>query len=208
MSFPPSVLERAADHKLGDPVRVFDGRSGVRRVLAKVSARYRAVYLFTGGFVLEARGERAAYTWDDLGPVTVSGVRDAARSPTRLRFAVGTADGELTLGPELPDVRDLGERVLAEVTARVLPGQLARIRDGETVRIGPFEVGPDGVAKEGERVAWDDVVDVGMDNGVVYVGTRGEARRLSAIAARTPNAIVLVQLCRTLAASGSNSLES
>ncbi|MFD0852259.1 hypothetical protein ACFQ07_08500, partial [Actinomadura adrarensis] len=79
---------------------------------------------------------------------------------------------------------------------------------GETVRIGPFEVGPYGVAKEGERISWDHVVEAGMDNGVVFVGTRDESRRLSAIAARTPNAIVFVQLCRTLGASGSNSLGS
>jgi hypothetical protein len=208
MSFPPAVLERASDHKLGDPERVFAARTGVRRALGRLSSRRKAVYLFTGGFVLAERGRRTAYAWDELTSVTVSGVRDAASSPTRFRFAVSTPDGEITLGPELPDVRDLGERVLAEVTGRLLPGQLARVRAGERVRMGAFALDRDGVEKEGERLSWNEVTESGVDNGIVFVGGRGGARRLSAIAARTPNAIVFVELCRTLGAGGSNSLES
>ncbi|WP_395108615.1 DUF6585 family protein [Actinomadura sp. SCN-SB] len=256
MSFPPSILERAVERKLGEPVRAFDGRASLWRALtwtglfglaglvlvptavtamvvgragvgsvavlgvaaqavavpwlarkglilagpADLRARNKTVYLFACGLILRAGGERPAYRWEDLASVTVSGVRDGAQGPTRYRFAVSAADGrEIVFGPELPGVRALGERVAAEVTGRVLPDRLARVRAGESVRMGPFTLGPDGVEKEGERLSWADVVKVGVDNGVVYVGTRDEAHRLSAIASRMPNAIAFVQVCRTLA---------
>ncbi|GAA3968207.1 hypothetical protein GCM10023085_58290 [Actinomadura viridis] len=255
MSFPPSVLDRAADRDLGDPVRAFDGRAGLRRALvwaglsvlaglallatlagslaagraepalaaailtiaylaaaprvveaiggrpSELRARNTAVYLFTGGFVLETGRETAVHPWDELVSVTASGVRHAAQGRTRYRFLVGTVDGrEIRLGDELPDVRELGERVAAEVTRRVLPAQLARVRAGEPVRVGPFTVDADGVAKEGERVPWPAVGEVGADNGVVYVHSRDELRSLTAIAARMPNAVAFVQLCHRLAA--------
>jgi hypothetical protein len=188
-----AVAYAGAVARIGRPGGVLVGPAGLL-------ARNKAVYLFTGGFVLDARGDRAIFRWDDLVSVTVSGVRDATQSRTRYRFAVITMDGrEITLGAELPEVRELGERIAAEVTERVLPDRLARVRAGESVHMGPFTLGPDGVEKEGERLSWSEVVEAGVDNGVVFVGTRDQARRLSAIAARMPNAIAFVQVCRTLA---------
>ncbi|GAA2425933.1 hypothetical protein GCM10010191_42960 [Actinomadura vinacea] len=253
MSFPPSVLERAADRKLGDPVRSFDGRVGLRRALAwtglavlagvvpaalavvllaagravpgvlavllavvgtaaagrfvirpdEMRARNRAVYLFTGGLVLEAGGEPTAFEWDDLVSVSVSGVRHEADGRSRFRFVVVAADGrELRLGEELPEVRELGERVLAEVTGRTLPRLVERVRSGEVVRLGPFAVGPDGVEKEGERLAWPAVAEAGVDNGVVFVRSHDDLASVTAIAARVPNAVAFVELCRHLATVG------
>jgi hypothetical protein len=256
MSFPPSVLERAADRKLGEPVRAFDGRAGLRRVLMwagpavlvgpvlvlvavvllagghpdlgaasavlaaghagavaafarsrgieagrvpeELRARNRAVYLFSGGFVVDTGG---AYEWDDLVSVVVSGVRQATQGRTRYRFVVVAADGsEVVFDRGLPDVRDLGETVLAEVAGRALPRLLDRVRDGESVRMGPFTVGADGVEKEGECLPWPALGEAGVDNGVVYVRTRDDLRSLSAIAAQVPNAVAFVGLCRALAA--------
>jgi hypothetical protein len=113
MSFPPAVLEQASDRKLGEPVRAFDACAGLQRTLTYLLARrggYRAVYLFTGGLVLDERGGgRSPYLWDDLVSVTVSGVQHAERKRTSYRFTVTAADGDqIRLGDELPDVRELG----------------------------------------------------------------------------------------------------
>ncbi|MFC5752252.1 DUF6585 family protein [Actinomadura rugatobispora] len=256
MSFPPSVLERAADRKLGEPVRAFDGRVGLRRALvwagpavlagpvlvlaavvllaaghsalgtasavlavgaagavvsfarsrgiepvrvpAELRSRNRVVYLFGGGFVVEPGG---AYGWDDLVSVGVSGVRHATQGRTRYRFLVVAADGsEIVLDRGLPDVRDLGETVLMEVAGRALPRLLERVRGGETVRMGPFEVCAEAVEKEGERLAWPALGEAGVDNGVVYVRTRDDVCSLTAIAAQVPNTVAFVELCRALAA--------
>ncbi|RFU42549.1 hypothetical protein DZF91_06160 [Actinomadura logoneensis] len=244
------MLERAAAHGLGVPVRVFDARTGRRRavgwlvllglavlVLAPAAALYlrsgrfwigllaaslavaylalavrialRAglrermpvVYLFGGGLVYAGTGRAVAYHWDDLSAVTVAGVRTGARGRTRWRFTV-TAEGgrDLPLDDRLPDVRRLGEVVVAEVTARVVPRLAAAVRGGETVRLGTFEVGPEGVAKDGQQVPWPAVRHVSMMNGLVRVETIDGGRELTALAAQTPNAVALVELCARLAA--------
>ncbi|MFB4317370.1 DUF6585 family protein [Actinomadura sp. 21ATH] len=205
-SFPPSILERASDRKLGEPVRAFESRGGLRRAAAGLLARRRgggcrAAYLFTGGLVLDEGGGRgAAHRWDELVSVTASGVRHAGRDRTVYRFAVTAADGgRIVLGDELADVRELGETVTAEVVQRVLHGYLERVEAGEPVRIGPFEVGPDGVRREDELVPWPAVDEVDIDNGMVTVRTRDGVRTLTAIASQVPNAVALVTLCRNLA---------
>ncbi|MFC4913347.1 DUF6585 family protein [Actinomadura gamaensis] len=239
------MLERAAAHGLGVPVRVFDGRSGRRRaigwvvllvlavlVLAPAAGLYLAagrfwigvlaavvavlytavagrivlragfreqrpvVYLFDGGLVYAGTGRTVAYHWDDLSAVTVAGVRDGTRGRTRWRFVV-TAEGgrDLPLDDRLPDVRRLGEVVVAEVTARVVPRLAAIVRGGGTVRFGAFSVDMEGVGKDGQVVPWAAVRDVGLVNGLVRVSTAGGSPELTALAAHTPNAVALVELC-------------
>lgn len=238
------MLERAAAHGLGVPVRVFDGRVGRRRavgwlvllilavlVLAPAAASYLVagriwigvlaaavavgylvlavwillrgglrerrpvVYLFDGGLVYAGTGRTAAYHWDDLSAVTVAGVRGGKRERTRWQFTVTAQGGrDLPLDDRLPDVRSLGEVIVAEVTARVVPRLAAVVRSGGTVRFGAFEVAQEGVCKDGQWVPWSAVREVGMGNGIVRVSTV-DGRELTALAAHTPNAVAFVQLC-------------
>ncbi|WP_395987666.1 DUF6585 family protein [Actinomadura sp. 9N407] len=170
------------------------GGSSIRR------GGYRSIYLFTGGLVLdEGGGRRSAYLWDDLVSVTVSGVRHADRKRTSYRFTVTAADGgQIRLGDELPDARELGENVTTEVAQRVLPGYVERIEAGENVRVGPFEVGQDGIRREDELVPWPAVDEVDIDNGMVVVRTHDGVQSLSAIASQVPNAVALIKLCQGL----------
>ncbi|WP_026414844.1 DUF6585 family protein [Actinomadura oligospora] len=158
------------------------------------------VYLFGGGLVYAGTGRAVAYRWDDLSAVTVAGVRGGSRGRTRWRFTV-TAEGgrDLPLDDGLPDVRRLGDVVVAEVTARAVPRLTAVVRSGGTARLGAFEVGPDGIGKDGQLVPWPAVRDVSMANGLVRVGSADGVRELTALAAHTPNAVALVELCARLA---------
>ncbi|QXJ24037.1 hypothetical protein AGRA3207_005284 [Actinomadura graeca] len=243
---------------LGEPGRVFDGRTARRRVVgwlallgvaaamlvpaaiiylgegewwlgvpaALLAAAYasgtawivgsgglrgrdRVVRLFKGGLVVREPGggardtgdvddvrddRNAAYAWDDLVSVTVSGVRRRRR--TRWSVTVVARDGRvLRFGDELPDVEILGEAVAGEVTARQVPRYLAVVRAGEPVRLGPFTVDLDGLEKEGERVPWHAVRDVVIDGGVVLVRAPGDRTALAAIAGHMPDALAFVALC-------------
>ncbi|MEV5571069.1 DUF6585 family protein [Spirillospora sp. NPDC052269] len=243
------MLERAAAHGLGAPVRVFDARTGRRRAIgwlvllglavlvlapasvlylragrfwigvlaASVGAAYLAVavrillrarlrghwpvvYLFGGGLVYAGTGRAVAYRWDDLSAVTVAGVRSGTRGRTRWRFTVTAVGGrDLPLDDRLPDVRRLGDVVVAEVAARVVPRLTAVVRSGGTVRFGAFELGPDGIGKDGQLVPWPAIRDVSMMNGLVRVESVDGVRELTALAAHTPNAVALVDLCARLA---------
>ncbi|WP_067475750.1 DUF6585 family protein [Actinomadura hibisca] len=155
------------------------------------------VTLHQGGLAVTGSGRSDVYLWDDLSAVTVSGVQRARHARTRWRFTVATTrGGTLEFGDELPDVRLLGETVVAEVTARVVPPGLAALEAGRAVRFGPFTVSPAGVGKEGQRVPWPALRDVVIANGVVTVRSADGVRELSALTGHTPNAVALAELCR------------
>lgn len=158
--------------------------------------RGRVARLHTGGVSVTVPGGEAAYTWDELVSVTVSGVQDGPGGRTRWRFTVVAEDGGvLRLGDDLPDVRTLGVAVAEEVTTRLVARHLAAVKAGESVRIGPFTVDLDGVEKEGERLPWQAVDDVTIDNGLVTVHARGGREDLLTVASQMPDALAFAALC-------------
>ena len=65
----------------------------------------------------------------------------------------------------------------AAITERVLPKYVSRIEGGGKVRFGPFTITREGIAKDGEEIAWPNVADVGISNGMIYVEPGGSAAR-------------------------------
>lgn len=159
-------------------------------------------------------GDAGAFVWNDLVSVTVSGVHLGGRAPasssgsalgaggsgptggTRWRFTVVSSDGRvLRFGDELPGVRLLGETIAAEVTRRAVPRHLAAVKTGETVRLGPFTVDLEGVEKDGQRVPWQAVREVGIEDGLVTVRSYGGRPDLVAVAGHMPDALPFTLLC-------------
>ncbi|MBE1533483.1 DUF6585 family protein [Actinomadura algeriensis] len=157
----------------------------------------RVAALHTEGVAARTRGGAVEYAWDELESVTVSGVQYGAR--VRWRFAVAAADGRvLRFGDQLPDVRELGEAIAAEVADRTVARHLESVRTGAVVRLGPFAVDLDGVEKDGERLPWKSVHDVVLDNGLVAVTAPGAT--LSALAGQVPDALAFTALCAQVSA--------
>ena len=155
-----------------------------------------AVHLHTGGIRVARPGGEAAYMWDDLVSVTVSGIRGRRDGRTRWCFTIVGTDGSvLRFGDELRDVRTLGVAVAEEVTARLVPRRLAAVKAGEAVRMAPFTVDLDGVEKDGERLPWQAVEDVAIDNGVVAVHARAGRTDLMTVSAQMPDALAFTVLC-------------
>lgn len=158
-----------------------------------------SAYLFEHGLVRvrpRRRGGAVACHWDDLGAVTMAGLRRTPRRRVHWRLKMIRGDGgTMTLGDELSGVDELGEVVVAEVTRRMVPRYLAAIRSGGTVRIGPFRVDGRGIDKDGESVPWTAVRAAGISNGLVYVRRADDLAMLNAMAFDTPNAIAFVTLC-------------
>jgi hypothetical protein len=190
-----------------------------------VWTRAPVVHLFTGGLLVSpapgpndgtgggARGDAGVFVWDDLVSVTVSGVHwggapvrpsgpafgaggSRPSGGTRWCFTVVSADGRvLRFGDELPGVRMLGEAITAEVTRRAVPRHLAVVKAGEAVRLGPFTVDLDGVEKDGQRVPWQAVREVGIGDGLVTVCSYGGRPDLAAVAGHMPDALPFTLLC-------------
>ncbi|QKW33725.1 hypothetical protein HUT06_06490 [Actinomadura sp. NAK00032] len=159
--------------------------------------RHRVARLYAGGLTVTGPDGEAAYAWDELASVTVSGRRGGPR--VRWRFTIVADDGRvLRLEDDIPDVRTLGVAVAEEVTARLVPRCLAAVRAREPVRLGPFTVDLDGVEKDGERLPWKDVQDVVIENGMVAVRSHSGRTDLMAVASQVPDAAAFAALCYRL----------
>jgi hypothetical protein len=169
-------------------------------ILSRTGRGGRGVYLYEHGFV-RAVNPLEVYAWDDLISVTMAGLRRSRKGHTRWRFTVvDKHEREVTLGGETPDVGDLGEVVVAEVTRRLVPWYVSVITDDGTVELGPFTVGLLGVGKDGDLVPWEYIDEVVVSNGVVYVRSTSGQVALAATVGQVPNALAFAAVCRQLLA--------
>ena len=157
----------------------------------------QVLYVFEGGLVLDTRRGTTAYPWDRIEELRVSGARAGSSDAVTWHFSVVRDDRtEATVGAAFPGVQDLVEIVSAEVTARMLPKYIARIEDGGEVRIGPFTITREGIAKDGERAPWPLVAGVQISNGMIYVNRADQLSGMTATAGEVPNAVAFSELAR------------
>lgn len=172
------------------------GRILVRDILPGYG---RVLYRFENGLILTTRRTVTAFPWDAVAELRISGVRLAASEAVSWRFSVRREDGEeAVIGREFPGVEGLVEIVSRAVTERVLPKYVSRVEAGGSVRIGPFTVTREGVAKDGERVAWEDVGGVRISNGMVQVDRADRLAGMTATAGEVPNAVAFAELAKYL----------
>ena len=157
----------------------------------------RMLYLYENGLVLVDGRDVHAFPWGAIKEVRVSGVRVGSSEVVSWRCALVREDGtEAVIGPEFPGVPEVVETVSSQVTERLLPKYISRIDTGGTVRFGPFTISRDGVAKDGEEVAWPHVASVEISNGMVYVNRRDRTTGMTATAGEVPNAVAFGELAR------------
>lgn len=172
------------------------GRILVRDILPGYG---RTLYRFENGLILTTRRAATAFPWDAVAEVRVSGVRRAVADTVSWRFGIRREDGvEAEIGSEFPGVHGLVEVASREVTERLLPKYLSRVEAGGSVRIGPFTVTREGIAKDGEMVAWTDVDGVRIGNGMVQVDRADRLAGVTATAGEVPNAVAFAELARYL----------
>ncbi|MFL6053313.1 MAG: DUF6585 family protein [Actinoallomurus sp.] len=177
------------------------GRILVRDVLP---GRGPAVHLFENGVVLSSWHAVTPFAWDAVTELRVSGVRSAATSAVTWRLILSGragAEAEALIDGSVPGARELVETVSRAVTEQVLPKYLSRVETGGKVRLGPFSVTRQGIAKDGEYVPWENVDRVEIEGGMVYVDRADRPSGLTAIAAEVPNTVAFGELTRRLRAS-------
>ncbi len=170
------------------------GRVLVRDVLPGYG---RMLYVYENGLILVAGRDAHAFAWDAVRELRVSGVRMGSAETVSWRCTLTRQDGtEVVVGPEFPRVEEVVETASAAVTERLLPKYMSRIETGGEARFGPFAISREGVAKDGDRVAWDDVADVEISNGMVRVNRRDRLAGMTATAGEVPNAVAFGELAR------------
>lgn len=164
------------------------GAAGRVLVLHVLPYRGRGVHLYEHGLIVTGGDGPTAFAWDKVKELRASGVRKASRADVAWQFTLVRDDGrEAALS--VPDAGELVETISAAVTRRMLPKYVARVEGGGSVRIGPFTIGRDGVAKDTERVPWPSVAQVVIDNGMVSVVRSDQRAGLTATAGEVPNAV-------------------
>jgi hypothetical protein len=157
----------------------------------------QVLYLFEDGLILATRREVTAVHWDSVEELRLSGVRVGTTASVTWRFVVVRRDGvEVAAGGEFPGIHNVVESVSAAVTERVLPKYIARIEAGGTVRVGPFTVTREGIAKDGEEMLWRHIAEVEIRNGMVHVNRVDKAFGLTATVGAVPNAVAFAELAR------------
>jgi hypothetical protein len=156
----------------------------------------RILYRYENGLIMFAGRSVTAFPWDAVRELRLSGARTGS-SKTVWRFSLVRDDGaEAQVGREFPGVEDLVELVSTAITDRVLPKYVSRIDGGGQVRFGPFAMTREGIAKDGEEIAWPNVADVGIGNGMIYVDRADRLPGMTATAGEVPNVVAFVELAR------------
>ncbi len=168
------------------------GRIMVRDVLPGYG---RMLFLYENGLILTTRKETAAYAWEAVEELRVSGARVGASDEVRWHFVLVRHDGrQAEVGDEFPGIQEVVELVSAAVTERVLPKYIARVDGGGSVLMGPFRITRDTIAKGGEAVAWRNVAEVVISNGMIYVDRSDGLSGMTANAGEIPNAVAFSEL--------------
>jgi hypothetical protein len=157
----------------------------------------RMLYLYENGLILVDGRNVETFPWDAVKEVRVAGVRMGSADAVSWRCTLVREDGaEAAIGPEFPGVQGVVEAASSQVTGRLLPKYISRVETGGTVRFGPFAISRDGLAKDGEEVAWPDVAGVEISNGMVYANRLDRMAGMTATAGEVPNAVAFGELAR------------
>lgn len=162
------------------------------------------VFGFAGGLVFRDRkGALRAIGWDGVARVGRSR-KELLDDETAHVLTIELCDGGVWSVDDrsYPSecLEGISRRVERELTARRLPGALARIADGGQVECGGAVVDATGVTTPTLTVRWSEVRRVGDGFSGVSVLTAGGWRNLCEIGERpTPEVYLLVALTRRLA---------
>lgn len=157
----------------------------------------RVAYLFENGLVVSSWRAAMAFPWDAIEELRVSGVRRASSDAVTWRLILKRQDGvETSVAGGSADARRLVETVSGAVTERVLPKYLSRVETGGHVRLGPFTITREGIGKDGETIPWENVAEVEIRDGMIYVNRSDRPAGMTATAGEVPNAVAFGELAR------------
>jgi len=117
--------------------------------------------------------------------------------------------GSVHINDQFTDIAGLTNRIVAEVTQRQLPEAVRLIQQGQTLRFGPFGIGPHGIDNGQETLPWSQVRDLKVLDGELRVKKDGRWRPWSRQnVGGIPNFFVFFAIAKKLESSGRTSTET
>lgn len=157
------------------------------------------IYIYTYGFI-HARGQNGEVVrWDQVQAIWERVTR--SRSSVNFTYTVQRADGKVfKQGSPLQNSRDMGVRMMSEITKQHLPAAKAAYQAGQVIPFGKITVGPQGLSNGKEFMPWERISRMGVQNGNVYLEKDGFHVNWSPVkAAEIPNLSVLIALTKSIA---------
>ncbi len=156
------------------------------------------VYIFTNGFI-HARGKSGeAVRWDQIQAIWEKVTR--SRYSNTFLYTVQRSDGKVfRQGSPLVNCRDMGVRMMREVTKVHLPAAKAAYNAGQTLTFGPVNVTMQGLNNGKEMVPWDQIGRITLQQGKLGFEKEGRTLTLSSVkTADIPNLSVLIALVNSV----------
>lgn len=157
------------------------------------------VYIFTSGFI-RARGRKGeAVCWDQIQAIWEK-VKQTGYG-TRFSYTVQRVDGQVfKQGSPLQNSRDMGLRMMSEISKLHLPAAMAAYHAGQMLSFGRITVNMQGLNNGKEFVPWSQVGRVAVQHGNVYIEKNGRRVKWSPVkSAEVPNLSVLIALAKSVA---------
>ncbi|HLI70608.1 MAG TPA: DUF6585 family protein [Ktedonobacteraceae bacterium] len=152
------------------------------------------VYIFTNGFI-RARGVKGdVVRWDQVQAIWER-VRQS-RSGGTFIYNVQRNDGRVfVLGSPLQNSRDMGLRMMREITRLHLPAAQAAYNAGQTLSFGKVNVNAQGLNNGKELVPWDQIGRLTTKQGKLCIEKNGRQIVWSSVkSSEVPNLSVLIAL--------------
>lgn len=165
------------------------------------------VYIFAQGLVYVKKGKREAIRWDQIETFYQEITRHSVNSipiRTQHRYTIQRADGTVfTFNDWIYKVGELGATLARESTRYLLSKAIATYNNGNPVTFGRLSVNKQGVGFDNEMLLWNQVKDIQIDQGIVWIrmegDKKGKLKTWRAIKAETvPNPFVFLTLVNTI----------
>ena len=145
-----------------------------------------SVQLFAGGFSAKKRGKTTIAAWGDVATITQQIIRHRYRGITIWTshvYKLELTNGEkLRFTEALGKITELGEKMQQQITHTLTPRALEALRSGASLPFGKLSVNPLGISNGTETLAWGEISDVKLQNGVIVIGKVGKRLRWTSAA--------------------------
>ena len=144
-----------------------------------VGQRGLLVVVYADGVSRTQGSKTAVFRWDEIDEVRRRMITSGRGRATGFIYQISDANGgEAKFDTNnLPRGRDLGQKIVLEVTRRQLPKAQAAYEKGETLDFGRFSLSKDGLISRKKTLAWSDVESVDLRGARIEVKEKG--RRLN-----------------------------
>lgn len=157
------------------------------------------VYVFSEGFAFTRGTKLDALRWEQIDSMLTSIVKkymNGIYTGTQHKYTIRSSDGkQLVLNDRITNVEQLGDSISSMVTRVKLPEVVAAYKAGETITFGPLNVNQQGVSNGKELIAWEQIKEFRINNGIVTVKKEGKWLNWSSVrVANIPNLFIFLAL--------------